>query len=119
MMLDQLPSASNWFSTPLMRELYDQTKIWVFIGSVCFGGFKLLQWFKTLKSQDLKEIRTGLVSLHTEMKEGFASLRNETQSQTTSVVNELKELRADFRAYNTPPVKVYARARGSIKNKNK
>jgi hypothetical protein len=77
---------SNFYA--VIGPVYNEVKFWSLIGGGIWSSFKVIEWFKTLKTNDLHHVQMGIDDLKALMLD-----------QTTSIVNELKELRSDFRSY--------------------
>lgn len=70
------------------QVIYTEVKYWLSIGAVVWTILKIMNWVKKIKETDLVNIQTGVHNLNTELVK-----------QTTAIVNELKESRADFRTF--------------------
>jgi hypothetical protein len=95
-------SSIEWF-----KEIYPEAKFWSSLVGGLWLVFKGLTWVKEIKTKDLAAIKEGVA----EVKNGLNNIHNEMKGQTVSIVDELRELRADFRAYQVPAVRVAARKR--------
>ena len=94
-------------SVDFLKELYPELKFWSQLCGGIWLVFKGLQWVKDIKVKDLAEIKTSV----NDVKTGLSEIHTEMKEQTNSIVGELKELRADFRAYNPPRIAKAARKR--------
>lgn len=74
-------------------------------------AYRAFDWIKQIRTKDLIEIHSGIKDLKVELKSGMDNLSNKLDTQTTSVVGELKELRSDFRAFYIPPAPILMPAR--------
>lgn len=72
--------------------IYEQSKFWIALISFLWAIFKGFNWVKDIREKDLKDIHNGVTSL-----------RGEIQGQTTQIVDQIKELRSDFRTFYTIP----------------
>ena len=75
---------------PVLQTLYTEGKFWMALISSLWLVFKGITWIKEIRTNDLVHIQAGVTDLHGEMKQ-----------QTTSIVNELSELRGDIRSFTT------------------
>lgn len=93
-----------------LQVVYEEAKYWTFFAGIIWGIYKGLDWLKRLKTNDLHHIQLGV-----------NDMKSELQTQTTAIVNELKELRSDFKTYYAPQYVIAAspaRARAkATKNK--
>lgn len=74
-----------------IQTAYAVGKTVVGLGGLIVGGYKVVQWFKELRTQDLKQLHDGVARVEVGMKE-----------QTAALVGELRELRSDFRTFYIP-----------------
>ncbi len=72
-------------------ELYTEGKFWLSIGGIFFGIYKVIDWFKSLKTNDLAHIQSGVNDLNTKI-----------DHQTVQICDELKGLRSELRTYFAP-----------------
>jgi hypothetical protein len=93
----------------LMSTLYPEIKFWAWFSTVIIAGYKVFNYFKTLKNNDLRHIQMGLESLEKLTKNQTEAVQSSMKEQTKSIVDEMKELRSDFRsltnAFIKPPSK--------------
>lgn len=75
-------------SSPEVKAIYEEIKYWTAIGGLFFGVFKIVNWFKDLKTNDLLNIHTSVTELKAELK-----------TQTSAIVTELQAQRSDFKTY--------------------
>lgn len=68
-----------------VKSIYPEIKFWGSIGGVFFAISKAINWLKTLKTNDLHHIQLGIDEIGKQMK-----------VQSDTVVDELKELRAEL-----------------------
>lgn len=87
-------------SNMLFRAVYPEAKFWASIIGGLWMVFKAVNWFKSIKDNDLVHIQEGVNTIHTKL-----------DIQTDAVVKELSEMRNDFRIYFAPPVSARARAK--------
>lgn len=82
----ELPHLSGQILT-----VYTEIKYWLTAGSVVWTIMKIMNWVKKIKETDLVNIQSGV-----------STLNHELVKQTSAIVNELKEMRADFRTFYVP-----------------
>ena len=84
-------------SPDLFVSIYNEVKFW----SAAIGGswvvFKLFEWFKTLKTNDLAHIQAGIDTLSEKVQEQTALMTKAINEQKDVLVSELRELRSDVR----------------------
>ncbi len=78
-----------------LQYLAEDYKFWITIAGMIASGYKAFQWIKEIRTKDLVAVHQGIQ----EIKTGLNSLGMKLDSQTNSVVGELKELRNDFRTF--------------------
>ena len=76
-----------------------------------FGVFKVYNWIKG----KFVSIDSNVTALKSTMEEGFKNLSEDLKQQTTSVVGELKEQRADFRTFYAPTLLMMQQAASTIR----
>lgn len=72
--------------------LYEESKFWLALGGGLWSVFKGINWVKAIRTNDLHHIQLGVNDLKTGL-----------ETQTTAVVNELREMRNDFRTFYVRP----------------
>lgn len=72
--------------------VYDESKFWIALCGGLWSVFKGINWIKTIRTNDLHHIQLGVNDLKTSL-----------DSQTHSIVTELRELRNDFRTLYVRP----------------
>lgn len=97
-----------------MAFIYEQAKFWVpclaFSWGVYKGFDKAFKWVKEIREKDLAELKTSVDGLKGGINETNTAVQNmqhglsgKIESQTVSIVDQLKELRSDFRTFYTIP----------------
>lgn len=74
------------------------------IGGAIWGLFKGYQWVKDVREKDLKQLKQNMADLHT----GIEGVRAAIDTQTQSLVAELREQRQDFRTFYAPLLTIAA-----------
>ena len=90
--------------------LYEQLKYWLPALGILWGAFKTFRWVKEIREKDLADLKISVEGLKTgitdtksaveKMEEGVGT---KIENQTISIVDQLKELRSDFRTFYTIP----------------
>jgi len=85
--------------------LYTLVHDWWGVAAFAMAGYKLWDYVKSFKS-DIKEfkedVQVDLKATKEEMLTNTSAIKTGLEHQTVSIVNELRELRQDFRATMTP-----------------
>jgi hypothetical protein len=82
----------------LAHTFYEEAKFWIGIGTAFWILFKAINWVKSIKENDIPHIQNGVNELKTSME----SVHTELKEQTSAVVTELKDIKADLRTYFAP-----------------
>lgn len=82
----------------LIAKFYPELKFWGSIGGVFWLLFKGVQWLKTIKTNDLEHIHQGIEQMGTDLKAQTIMLVETQKENSTAIIGELKELRADMRS---------------------
>lgn len=74
-------------------------KFWVTVGGIMWGVYKAYDWVKQIRTKDVPDIKEEVkkLSLH------LGELGTKVDNQTNQVVQELKEMRSDFRTFYCAP----------------
>lgn len=100
----ELPHLSGQILT-----VYTEIKYWLTVAAAVWPIFKIVSWVKKIKETDIVNLQTGV-----------STLNHELVKQTSAIVNELKEMRADFRTFYIPALAVQpARMRAARTRKEK
>lgn len=75
----------------VFQTIYAEVKYWLSVGALIWTITKIMNWVRKIKETDLVNIQTGVTNLN-----------HELVKQTSAIVNELKEMRADFRTFYVP-----------------
>ena len=86
--------ASNIPLHDIWVAFYPEFKFWGMMGGILWTIYKGVAWVKEIKTNDLQHINQGIMDMENGMKE-----------QTKAIVDELKEIRSDFRALMTALIK--------------
>lgn len=92
--------APNIDTFHILQSVAEQGKFWVGLATAIIAGYKGFEWVKQIRTKDLKEIHDGI-----------KSMSGKIDTQTASVVGELKEMRADFRTFYISPAPAMLTAR--------
>lgn len=106
-----------------LQSLANDYKFWMTLTAVVIAGYKAYDWVKQIRTKDIPSIHSEIAKLSA----GLDTLGNKLDTQTTSVVGELKEMRSDFRTfiphfYNPSPsmmMPVQSRPRKATKPRKK
>jgi hypothetical protein len=86
--------------------LYTIVHDWFPLGAIVIGSYKLWEYLKNFKSDIQKEVKgakadmlASNVSLEKNLTSNSESLEKAVNTQTSSLVSEFQEMRADLRAY--------------------
>jgi hypothetical protein len=85
-------SGLTWFG------VYTFFKFWAPIVAALWAVFKGMSWIKDIREKDFVEVKTGIVDFNIKLDKLHISI----EAQTNSFVNEMRELRSDFRAFYVP-----------------
>lgn len=92
-------------SVTMGAVLIEIVKIWLPVGVALFSCFKVIQWIKF----KLINIDSNVIILHAAINKVKDSVDNnntsivsELKGQTVAIVEESKEMRADFRTFYAP-----------------
>lgn len=112
--------------------IYEQSKFWIALLGGAYGAYKALSraftWIKEIREKDLAQLtvnvdtmKTGIIDTNTSIRNMEGILAKKFEDQTTSIVDQLKELRSDFRTFYTipQPQMIPARAKPVTKRKEK
>lgn len=100
------------------QMVYSEIKYWLSIGAVVWTIMKIMHWVKKIKETDLVNIQSSVSAVSNEINSGLTTLNAELVKQTSAIVNELKEMRADFRTFYVPGLTMQpARMRAARKKK--
>jgi len=101
-------AALTWFG------VYTFFKFWAPLVALLWTAFKGMAWIKEIRDKDFVELKTGIVDFNGKMDKLHTSI----DAQTTSFINEMRELRSDFRAFYVPTMQRArpARARRAAAN---
>lgn len=92
----------------LLQQLYNEGKFWIAIVGFLWAIFRGVSWVKSIKTNDLAHLKTGMEDVKTELKTQTNSIVDAVKDNT----NEMKELRhVLITALISPPKAVAARAR--------
>lgn len=91
-------------SLQVAQSLYNESKFWIALCGLMWSAFKGVAWIRALKENDLHHLQLGV----NDVKTGIGEVKTGLDRQTDAVVNEIKELRADFRAFYPQPVRARA-----------
>jgi hypothetical protein len=80
--------------------IYNYGKFVLGFGSVAVAVWKVVQWVKEIRTKDFADLRVAV----TKTQGSIEALGHKVDAQTNAVVNELRELRSDFRTFYTQPV---------------
>lgn len=83
-------------------ELYEEIKYWGPIVGAGIGAYKIFDWVKKQFASSANDIKQSVTMLGQSMHATITSLDNNTKTQTSQVVGELKELRSDIRTFYGP-----------------
>jgi hypothetical protein len=90
--------------------LYEQLKFWIPVVSFGWALYKSFSWVKAIREKDLADVKISVASVETGVKETNAAvarleatLSEHIKSQTVAFVDQIKELRSDFRTFYTMP----------------
>lgn len=90
--------------------ILDQARFWIPCIGFGWGLYKAFAWVKAIREKDLAElkvsmdgVKTGLEATNTAISRMEQTSTENFKSQTTSIVDQLKELRSDFRTFYTIP----------------
>lgn len=96
---------------PYVVKIYTEGKFWLAIGAFFFAIFNGLSWIKSIKTNDLAHIQTGVEDLKKEMTTQTNSFVQAMEKNT----KEITELRGDMKliigSLMTIPSPVLAAAR--------
>lgn len=81
----------------LLSNIYTEVKFWIPAISGLWGIFKIVEWVKRIKTNDLHHIQLGLDELRKDVDKQTTQLNANMKDQTDAIVNELKESRSDMR----------------------
>lgn len=81
-------------SFQVAQALYNESKFWLTFGGALWTAFKAIQWVRSIKENDLHHIQEGV----SDLKEGL-------DKQTDAIVDQLKDLREDFRTFYAQPMR--------------
>ena len=84
-------------ATSAIAEFYNELKFWLPAIGFSWAVFKAYTWIRSIKTNDLHHLQLGIEELNQKIDKQTEVLKTEINSQTTSLVGELRELRADFR----------------------
>lgn len=82
----------------LFIGIYQEAKFWGPFIAFLWGVFKVVDWVKQLKTNDLHHIQLGINNFSDELKNQTVTL----SSNQKAVIDELKAMREDFRTYYKP-----------------
>jgi len=100
----------------------DAAKFWVAIFGVLAFGSRIINWFKDIRSKDLKEIHEGVATTQVELVKQTDVLQKGFENMCSSHSRDIQELRSDFRAFFNPyqaamiPVRSGAKGRKAAKS---
>ena len=102
-------------------HVYQELKFWLPVATAVGLLWKVFQgvsWLKGLKTEVL-DVKTQLaaqsVTLQSQIAQQTSTLQSQIAQQTNAIVDELKEIRQDFRLVMAPPPRL-VRARSSKKS---
>lgn len=91
---------------PKTITLYTLVHDWWGVAVTIVAGYKLWHWvtgFKTDLTSFKVDVQSDINQAKTEMLANTTAIKHGLEQQTTSIVNELRELRQDFRMALIPP----------------
>jgi len=93
----QIVEPANLYS--LVYTYYPELKFWASFAAIIIGGYKALQWLKSIKTNDLFHIHESVKGIEAGMITQTLALEKGLKEQTQAYANEIKELRADLRGF--------------------
>lgn len=97
LMLAQAPN------TKYLVSLYEEFKFWGPAVGAIYGFWKIVDWFKLLKTNDLRHIQAGVTDLKDELSKQTKTICDAMATNT----DQIKELRSDIKtltaAFIAPP----------------
>lgn len=82
----------------LAVTVYNEIKFWAPFAGGLWGLFKIVEWVKRIKTNDLHHLQLGLDELRKDVADQTVQINANLKDQTTAIVGELKELRGDMRS---------------------
>lgn len=86
-------------SFQIAQWVYNESKFWLAFGGALWSVFKGVAWIRSIKTNDLHHIQLSL----NENSDLVRGVRSDLKDQTTSLVNEFRELRQDIRTFYPRP----------------
>ncbi len=83
--------------------VYEQAKFWLPAITAAYAIFRAWNWVKAIRETDLTTITSSVKNTNAAVEKLEASMSAHLQAQTVSIVDQLKELRSDFRTFYTIP----------------
>jgi hypothetical protein len=95
----------------ISRQFYTEFKFWGPVIGGIWSVFKLVDWFKAIKTDDLQQIKDGIKNFNVQLDQGLQKQTDTIVNSMTVNTNELKELRVDVKMMTSAALTKAARVR--------